>query len=257
MYTQCEGQNDQMLTPRDIEILADLMAEEPDHYTVLGVDRNDPINIIHDAYKLAVTSFHPSLLGHITESNKVMHWKLSQVIKRINEAYSTLSNSRRRKLYDDIRRFRLEDDDETSKPKDISDAYVESRCRYIQSKHKPAESEASLNSANPSQGVGNDKIEVIDERRRVERVTLHLPVLVSCDAFNWQVFAESQDVSPLGIRLLVSRRIEPGTLVKLETPLPRELRLHSQDERLYTVDAMIIHSLEKRANICASAEFIF
>ena len=117
MYTHSEGQNDQMLTPRDIEILADLMAEERDHYNVLGVDRNDHINVIHDAYKLAVTSFHPSLLGHLTESNSVIHWKLSQVIKRINEAYSTLSNSRRRKLYDDIGRFRLEDDDSTSKPK--------------------------------------------------------------------------------------------------------------------------------------------
>ena len=159
MYTQCEGNNDQMLTPQDIEILADLMAEEPDHYTVLGIDRNDPINLIHDAYKLAVNSFHPSLLGHITESNRVMHWKLSQVIKRINEAYSTLSNSRRRKLYDDIRRFRLDDDDDaTSKPKEISDSYIESRCRYIQRKHKPAESDTSLNSANQSQDGGNEKV---------------------------------------------------------------------------------------------------
>ena len=257
MYTQCEGQNDQMLTPHDIEILADLMAEEPDHYTVLGVDRNDPINIIHDAYKLAITSFHPQLLGQITESNRVMHWKLSQVIKRINEAYSTLSNSRRRSLYDDIRRFRLEDDEETGKPVEISDSYIESRCKYIQRKHKPAESDRSLNSANPSQNRGDEKVVALDERRRVERVPLQLPVLLSCDVLNWQVFAESQDVSPLGIRLLVSRRIEPGTLVKLETPMPRELRLHSMSERLYKVDAMVIHSAEKRANICVSAEFIF
>ncbi|HEX5732416.1 MAG TPA: DnaJ domain-containing protein [Blastocatellia bacterium] len=260
MYTQIEGQNDQLLTPHDIEILADLMAEEPDHYTVLGVDRNDPINLIQDAYKLAVTSFHPSLLGHITESNRVMHWKLSQVIKRINEAYSTLSNSRRRKLYDDIRRFRLEDYEDydvTSKPKEISDSYIESRCRYIQSRHKPAELDASFNSANPSQARGNEKVVAIDERRRVERIPLQLPVLISCDAFNWQVFAESRDVSPLGIRLLVSRHIEPGTLVKIETPMPRELRLHSNNEKLYTVDAMVIHSVEKRANNWVSAEFIF
>ena len=257
MYTQCEDHNDQVLTPRDIEILADLMAEEPDHYTVLGIDRNDPVNLIHDAYKLAVTSFHPSLLGHITESNRVMHWKLSQVIKRINEAYSTLSNSRRRKLYDDIRRFRLEDDDAINKPKEMSDSYVESRCRYIQSKHKPAELDASASGAKASWDRGDERVRAIDERRRVERVPLQLPVLISCDAFNWQVFAESRDVSPLGIRLLVSRRIEPGTMVKMETPMPRELRLHSQSEKLYTVDAMIIHSVEKRANILVSAEFIF
>ena len=257
MYTQYEEQHDQLLTPRDIEILADLMVDEPDHYTVLGVDRNDPLNLINDAYKLAVTSFHPSLLGHITESNRVMHWKLSQVIKRINEAYSTLSNSRRRQLYDDIRRFRLEDDEETSKPKEISDSYVGTRCRYIQSKYKPAEPVASLNSASPSQDSSNKKVEAIDERRRVERVPLHLPVLVSCDAFNWQVFAESRDVSPLGIRLLVARRIEPGTLVKLETPMPQELRLHSKSEKLYRVDAMVIHSVEKNGNIWVSAEFLF
>jgi hypothetical protein len=71
------------------------------------------------------------------------------------------------------------------------------------------------------------------------------------------MFAESQDVSPLGIKLQVPRRIEPGTLVKMETPMPRELRVHSKNERLYTVDAMVIHSLEKRGNIWVSAEFIF
>ena len=84
-----------------------------------------------------------------------------------------------------------------------------------------------------------------------------MKIALSCDALNLQVFAESQDVSPLGIRLLVSRRIEPGTLVKMETPMPRELRLHSQSEKLYKVDAMIIHSIEKKANIWVLAEFIF
>jgi curved DNA-binding protein CbpA len=256
MYTQCIKQTDQKLTPGDIELLADLMAEESDHYTVLGVDRNDPISIIHDAYRLAITSFHPSLLGNMTESNRVLHWKLSQVIKRINEAYSTLSNSRRRKLYDDIKRFRLEDD-EASKPKEISDSYIESRCRYIQSKHKSAGLHASFKSASPNQDRCNEKVGAIDERRRVQRVPLHLPVLISCDAFNWQIFAESQDVSPLGIRLLVPHRIEPGTRVKIEIPMPRELRLHSKSEKLYTVDAIIINSIEKKANVWVSAEFIF
>jgi hypothetical protein len=116
---------------------------------------------------------------------------------------------------------------------------------------------AALESATPDQDRCNEKVRAIDERRRVERLPLQLPVLVSCDTFNWQVFAESQNVSPLGIRLLVPHRIEPGTRVKIEIPMPRELRLHSKSEKLYTVDAMIINTVEKKANVWVSAEFIF
>ncbi len=257
MNMECSAQSNQMLTSVDIEILADLILEESDHYTVLGVNRAASVSQIHESYSLAINSFHPSIRADITGSNPVMQWKLSQVMKRINDAYSTLSNERRRKVYDDMRNFRFESDDLIESSHDVSMLYVESKCRYIQSKHMAAGLKLPVNKTKLDQSNEPHSIGSGDERRRVERASLRLPVLVRCDQINWQEFAESRDVSPLGIRFSASRRVEPGTTLKIELPMPKDLRIRSYGEKLYQVDGIVIRSVEDKMDYVVAAEFLF
>src|SRR5215475_13743739 len=89
------------LTGEEISLLAGFITEEPDHYTVLGVNRDASNEDIHSAYRLAVEYFHPLKSRKLTESDSVLHWKLSSAFLRIEEAFTVLSRPSRREIYDD------------------------------------------------------------------------------------------------------------------------------------------------------------
>src|SRR5215510_12098343 len=88
------------LTSNELADLASLIVDESDHYTVLGVNRDASADEIRDAYCLAVRHFHPLRSRELTESDSVMHWKLSSAFLRIEEAFTVLSRQSRRKVYD-------------------------------------------------------------------------------------------------------------------------------------------------------------
>ncbi len=95
---------DRSLTTDEVGLMADLITDEPDHYTVLGVSPDASREEIQAAYCLAVECFHPTKRRKITESDSVMHWKLSSAFLRIEEAFTVLSRRGRREVYDDTLR---------------------------------------------------------------------------------------------------------------------------------------------------------
>lgn len=64
------------------------------YYKILQVDKNASKEIIDKAYKTLAKKYHPDLHD---SSNKL---ELESVLKEINEAYETLSDPEKRKLYD-------------------------------------------------------------------------------------------------------------------------------------------------------------
>src|ERR1051325_6888352 len=92
------------LSYNEIKTLANLILEEPDHYTVLGVDPKASFEEINKSYCLAVMHFHPLSHRTVTESDNVLHWLLSRAFTRLGIAYRILSNARRRELYDRSRK---------------------------------------------------------------------------------------------------------------------------------------------------------
>lgn len=80
------------LTPAEIELLATLVIDEPDHYTVLGLERSALVSDINTAYCRAVEFFHPLKYSHLLESNNVLHWKLSSAYTRVVEAFDALKS---------------------------------------------------------------------------------------------------------------------------------------------------------------------
>ena len=64
------------------------------YYEILEIDKNASQETIEKIYKLLVKKYHPDL----QENNSKIEFE--EKIKKINEAYETLSNSEKRKEYD-------------------------------------------------------------------------------------------------------------------------------------------------------------
>jgi DnaJ-like protein/PilZ domain-containing protein len=225
------------LTSDEIGLLAGLIIDEPDHYTVLGVDRNASNEDIRTAYCIAVEYFHPLKARQLTESDSVMHWKLSSAFVRIEEAFAILSSHNRRKVYDENLNCRPG----SSFPHDSGDNSWLRRSEISDLTHE------MLEPPRPKR--------VLIERRRVERLPLSLPLRVTFER-QWQELTHTEDVSPLGIRFRLSRRIEPGSQLRLELPLPKHLRTQSSDDELYVVNAFVIHVSRNNRKWRVVAEFI-
>ncbi|MEO8433248.1 MAG: hypothetical protein ABI596_00005 [Pyrinomonadaceae bacterium] len=79
-------------------------------------------------------------------------------------------------------------------------------------------------------------------RRARERVPLSIPVRVVCREsrdFEWVEMSRLIDVTPFGARFAISRPTEPGRLMYLTMPMPRQLRYFDHVEDQYRVWAMV------------------
>jgi curved DNA-binding protein CbpA len=289
------------LTPDEIGLLAGLIADEPDHYTVLGVDRDASPEEIKAAYCLAVEYFHPLKSRTITESDSVMHWKLSAAFARIKEAFNALSRRSRRKVYENKQsawpdravpqaQLRRNADSRQRSQGERSPAgriqpggavpqaqvhwNADSRQRSQGGRspasriqpggavpqaqvHRNAESrQRSQGERSPAgriqQGAAQARTK---ELRKVERVPVNVPLRVILDR-HWQEVTEATDVTGLGTRFRLSRRVEPGTLLRLEMSMPEHLRTRGHGDGLYVVNAFVIYAHQDESGGDVVAEFV-
>lgn len=82
-----------------------------------------------------------------------------------------------------------------------------------------------------------------DKNRRVkDRVRLALPVRVVCreaTGAEWVEQTRFNDLTPFGASFNLTRPVEPGRLVHLTTPMPRQLRCFDHVEDQYHVWALV------------------
>jgi hypothetical protein len=79
-------------------------------------------------------------------------------------------------------------------------------------------------------------------RRKRERLELNLPVRVHCREsldYDWVELTRLIDVTPFGARFSIARPSEPGRLLHLTMPLPRQLRCFDHVEPQYRVWALV------------------
>lgn len=79
-------------------------------------------------------------------------------------------------------------------------------------------------------------------RRRRERLELNLPVRVHCREsldHEWVELTRLIDVTPFGARFSIARPTEPGRLLHLTLPMPRQLRCFDHVEQQYRVWALV------------------
>jgi hypothetical protein len=78
--------------------------------------------------------------------------------------------------------------------------------------------------------------------RKRERLELALPVRVHCREsleHEWVEVTRLIDVTPFGVRFSLSRPTEPGRLLHLTLPMPRQLRCFDHVEQQYRVWALV------------------
>jgi hypothetical protein len=68
--------------------------------------------------------------------------------------------------------------------------------------------------------------------------------------------AESRDISPLGIKLALTHAVEPGSLLRLELPMPVSLRTRDFEDEMYVVNAYVLYITEKDDKRLVAAEFV-
>jgi hypothetical protein len=79
-------------------------------------------------------------------------------------------------------------------------------------------------------------------RRMRERLELSLPVRVQCresEDHEWVELTRLIDVTPFGARFSIARPTEPGRLLHLTLPMPRQLRCFDHVEQQYRVWALV------------------
>lgn len=215
----------------EVERLLGCIGDGADHYRVLAVSRDAPIDDIREAYRRAVEHLHPLKCRDIIEVDGSMQWKLSQAFLRVVEAFITLSRPARRIEYDGVLNRR------PTAPLPLP-KMPESRLGESRGLSEATVERVAIGSAFGYSERGAPKS---SDRRRVIRFALRLPVRVTSEAGDWQEVTESWDVSRLGIKLCLTRQVEPGALLRLELPMPEYLRLHSPTDSVYEIGAVVRH----------------
>jgi hypothetical protein len=83
------------------------------------------------------------------------------------------------------------------------------------------------------------------QRRFRERLEIQLPARVHCREsadHGWVERTRLIDITPFGARLSIGRPTEPGRLLHLTMPLPRQLRCFDYDDEQYNIWSLVRHA---------------
>lgn len=95
-------------------------------------------------------------------------------------------------------------------------------------------------------------------RRIRERLELKLPVKVHCretSDFEWVEITRLNDVTPFGAGFNLKRPIEPGRLLHMTIPMPRQLRVFDHVEDQYKVWALVRYVRSRKSADKKAASF--
>ena len=95
-------------------------------------------------------------------------------------------------------------------------------------------------------------------RRSRERLRLSLPVRVMCREsvdHQWTEVTRLEDVTPFGTAFTLTRPTEPGRLLHLTLPMPRQLRCFDHTEPQYRVWALVRKVKILESNSAGTAQF--
>jgi hypothetical protein len=171
---------------------------------------------------------------------------LSRAIRRVEQAYFILSSRMRRRDYDSVLAHRHMA--QSTSPKQEESAPPGGNAEIWRAF---ATQKQTANAQQRPDEAGSRN----QENRRVTRITLQIPVIVTLEPL-WQEVAESMNISPLGIKLVLSHDVEPGTLLRLELPMPVSLRARDFEDEIYAVNAYVLYVIEKKGKHLVAAEFV-
>lgn len=93
------------------------------------------------------------------------------------------------------------------------------------------------------------------DRRREERFPVRLGTIVLSQSHRWKEFTQTINISKSGLRFPLSRPLEPDTILRLQLPVPSELKLNTSDNEQYATDAIVCNCVQTGTGHWIGAEF--
>jgi curved DNA-binding protein CbpA len=245
-----EGESDVSRTLSEVERILAGVAAGADHYQVLGLPRDAPIESIRRAYRDAVDTLHPLKHRDSMQRSGVLHWKMSQAFLRVVEAFSTLSRAGRRVEYD----AQLERKPTLPLPLPAVARSLEGG--ETSSVAVPREASANKSVIGSAYGSASYSGPVASDRRRAQRYALIVPVRVTPQTLDWQEVTKSENLSRCGARFRISHPVTPGDLLHVELPIPHELRPSGSEAATYLARAIVRNTVESDSGNIVGIEFL-
>jgi len=244
------------LTREEIAALAKSIIDEDDHYVALGLRRDCSHEALRKAYRLAIQRYHP--LSYKEELDGALRHLLGQAFHRSQQAFSILSMTSRRRAYDKMLDVRAKLESSSRRLRDVQSAIEQMDSKAASPAEAPRPAEATRPPDPPAARAAVPEYLSAPkgkERRRVQRLALRIPIVVSL-GYKWQEVTETRDVSQLAVRFCLSRVVEPGTLLRLELGLPRQLRTRNHEDSLYIVYGYVLYATHQKGERLAVVEFV-
>lgn len=234
----------------DLESVLSRIDSGRTYYQILGVDRTDSPDEVKASYQQLLDVIFPS--PEIADSlSSELASRIDRAYAKASQAFGVLASFTKRKEYDGALL--------STTPKPATHAPRRPQAA-IATETANSTRPGSANQQGPGAAPENDARRVgsmpgsgqaysessrassSDNRRRCGRMKLSIPVRVTGHDHakgKWHEMTNTINVSRTGARLLLHRRVKPGTVLFLTLPMPTKLRAHGLADQSYNVYALI------------------
>lgn len=232
----------------EIEYLLERVEAAGTHYQTLGIERSASSDEVINAYQNSVSVLHPSYHKVRSAVPDEMLARVDQAFKRVSQAFSELTDSRKREQYDQSLNPRARSGGHPRKQRKpaVSKAAAETKSKTTNKLEEPQATSESVEIKGAPEFrpvfTRTAKQEELEDRRRCERFKMSVPIMIAGygpEGGKWQEVTKTIDVSRMGVAVRMRKRIKHGLVVHVTLPLPAKLRNHGFSEQGYNMYAIV------------------
>jgi curved DNA-binding protein CbpA len=222
---------------RELKQILDRVERATSHYQVLGLDRLAASGEIKMGYLRSVAFLHPSYFEIAVAIPASLMPQIDEAFEKVSQAFAVLVSFNRRVEYDNTL---IKEMGEAA-----DEVYSELRTGDLPTEYGAIALEALQRESGTDQSAATPEAqseETGKNRRRSERFKLTIPVRITgydSKFGRWHELTQTLDVSQLGAKVRMRRRVLLGMVVNLALPLPSNLRHGGDDGSTYNVYALV------------------
>ena len=233
----------------EIEYLLNRVEQSTTYYQALALERSATPEDVVRTYQETIKVLHPRYYKVRAAISDDILERIDKSFSRVSQAFFVLTDHSRKVEYD---RSLNRSGPVTPLPLMPLPLPVRAEEPGPRPETQPVEPRAgaeqeaiSVRNSVSGQPVYSKPIEegqIVINRRRCERFKLSMPILlIGHDRLSgrWQEVGKTIDVSKMGVKLSISRRVQSGLVVHVNMPLPTKLRSHGYSDPSYQLYAMV------------------
>jgi hypothetical protein len=167
--------------------------------------------------------------------------RIERAFNKCAWAFSTLASRPKRTAYEKILAAKMQTNEKAPKSKPASAAAGTKPARPLSSSGEGA---INIRGAAAHRTIHTEtgKPESTKNRRRADRLKVHLPVRVSGtdgQGTKWNEMSKTVDISRTGVTIQIRKLVKHGMVLFVTLPLPSKLRAHGYADPSYNVYALV------------------